>query len=62
MTDALELRKTALTDGYRVERELGRSGVVTVHLAEDLKQHRHAATEVLRRSVNRVRHQHLTRP
>jgi serine/threonine protein kinase len=37
----------ALRDRYRVERELGRGGMATVLLAEDLKHHRRVALKVL---------------
>jgi hypothetical protein len=39
---------TALADRYRIERELGRGGMATVSLAEDLKHHRPVALKVLR--------------
>ncbi|MBE0594833.1 MAG: protein kinase, partial [Gemmatimonadales bacterium] len=38
----------ALADRYAVERELGRGGMATVYLAEDLKHRRHVAIKVLR--------------
>jgi eukaryotic-like serine/threonine-protein kinase len=38
---------TALHDRYRIERELGRGGMATVYLAEDLKHHREVAIKVL---------------
>ncbi|MES1259149.1 MAG: protein kinase, partial [Gemmatimonadota bacterium] len=38
----------ALSDRYRIERELGAGGMATVYLAEDLKHHRHVAIKVLR--------------
>src|SRR5215831_11641016 len=38
----------ALSDRYRVERELGRGGMATVYLAQDLKHHRQVAIKVLR--------------
>jgi serine/threonine-protein kinase len=37
----------ALADRYRVGRELGRGGMATVHLAEDLKHGRKVAIKVL---------------
>jgi serine/threonine-protein kinase len=38
----------ALTDRYRIERELGAGGMATVYLAEDLKHDRRVAIKVLR--------------
>jgi len=37
----------ALADRYRIERELGRGGIATVFLAEDLKCRTHRAIKVL---------------
>ena len=39
---------TALSDRYRIERELGQGGMATVYLAEDLKHDRQVAVKVLR--------------
>jgi eukaryotic-like serine/threonine-protein kinase len=39
---------TALSDRYRIQRELGQGGMATVYLAEDLKHHRKVAIKVLR--------------
>jgi tetratricopeptide (TPR) repeat protein/tRNA A-37 threonylcarbamoyl transferase component Bud32 len=39
---------SALTDRYRIERELGQGGMATVYLAEDLKHRRKVAVKVLR--------------
>jgi len=39
--------RTALADRYRVEREIGRGGMATVYLAEDLRHHRSVAVKVL---------------
>jgi serine/threonine-protein kinase len=47
MTDLLDQLKTALSDRYTIERELGRGGMATVYLAEDLKHHRQVAIKVL---------------
>jgi serine/threonine protein kinase len=38
----------ALTDRYRIDRELGAGGMATVYLAEDRKHHRRVALKVLR--------------
>lgn len=47
-TDPLARLHTALTDRYRIERELGRGGTATVYRAEDLRHHRQVALKVLR--------------
>ncbi|MGD8319442.1 MAG: protein kinase [Gemmatimonadota bacterium] len=39
---------TALSDRYRIERQLGEGGMATVYLAEDLKHHRKVALKVLK--------------
>ena len=39
---------TALADRYTIERELGRGGMATVYLAEDLRHHRLVALKVFR--------------
>jgi len=38
----------ALSDRYRIEREIGEGGMATVYLAEDLKHHRQVALKVLK--------------
>jgi serine/threonine-protein kinase len=43
----LERLTAALADRYTVEREIGRGGMATVFLAEDLKHHRKVAIKVL---------------
>jgi serine/threonine-protein kinase len=48
MTDIPAQLVQALTDRYRIERELGQGGMATVYLAEDLKHHRKVAVKVLR--------------
>jgi tetratricopeptide (TPR) repeat protein len=40
--------KAALADRYIIEREIGRGGMATVYVAEDLKLHRPVALKVLR--------------
>ncbi len=47
MTDAFDRLAAALADRYRIERELGRGGMATVYLAEDLKHQRKVAVKVL---------------
>ncbi|HEY9506088.1 MAG TPA: protein kinase [Gemmatimonadales bacterium] len=46
--DLLTRLRSALAERYRIERELGRGGMATVYLAEDLKHHRRVALKVLR--------------
>jgi Flp pilus assembly protein TadD len=48
MADNLDRLKSALTDRYLVERELGAGGMATVYLAEDLKHRRPVAVKVLK--------------
>src|SRR3954447_3350597 len=48
MNDQLDRLGTALAGRYRLERELGRGGMATVYLADDLKHHRKVAIKVLR--------------
>ncbi len=48
MPDLLDRLKTALSDRYAIEREIGAGGMATVYLAEDLKLHRKVAVKVLR--------------
>ena len=47
-SDQLERLRTALAARYAVERELGRGGMATVYLADDLKHGRKVAIKVLR--------------
>src|SRR5215207_3582582 len=47
MTGDLARLTAALADRYRVERELGRGGMATVYLAEDLRHRRKVAIKVL---------------
>ena len=47
MADELSRIRSALTDRYAVEREVGRGGMATVFLAEDLKHRRTVAIKVL---------------
>ncbi|MGE5743452.1 MAG: hypothetical protein ACM368_05940, partial [Gemmatimonadota bacterium] len=48
MSEQLEGLAKALKGHYAVQRELGRGGMATVYLAEDLKHHRPVAIKVLR--------------
>jgi tetratricopeptide (TPR) repeat protein/predicted Ser/Thr protein kinase len=45
--DLLERLRAALTDRYSLQRELGRGGMATVYLAQDLKHDRPVAVKVL---------------
>jgi len=48
MTDVLDHLKTALSDRYTIEREIGSGGMATVYHAQDLKHERQVAVKVLR--------------
>src|SRR4030042_594892 len=48
MNDGSERLSSALSDRYRIERELGQGGMATVYLAHDLKHDRQVAIKVLR--------------
>jgi serine/threonine-protein kinase len=48
VTAAPDRLAAALADRYRIERELGRGGMATVYLADDLKHGRRVAIKVLR--------------
>ena len=48
MPELLNRLKTAISDRYAIERELGAGGMATVYLAEDIKHHRPVAVKVLR--------------
>jgi eukaryotic-like serine/threonine-protein kinase len=48
VSQPLERLAVALSDHYRLERQLGQGGMATVYLAEDLKHHRPVAIKVLR--------------
>jgi serine/threonine protein kinase len=48
MGSTLEAIQSAISDTYRLVRPIGRGGMATVYLAEDLKHHRKVAVKVLR--------------
>ena len=48
MAEPFASLQAALADRYTIERELGRGGMATVYLAEELKHHRRVAIKVLR--------------
>ena len=48
MSDSLTRLTAALSDRYRVERELGHGGMATVYLAHDLRHDRDVAIKVFR--------------
>jgi serine/threonine protein kinase len=45
--EQLERLKAAVADRYRIHRELGRGGMATVYLAEELRHDRQLALKVL---------------
>jgi tetratricopeptide (TPR) repeat protein len=47
MSEVLRRLTSALSGRYRIDREIGRGGMSTVFLAEDLKHHRQVAIKVL---------------
>jgi serine/threonine protein kinase len=54
MTPAPERIAAALAGHYRFERELGRGGMATVWLAEDVRHHRRGAIKVLHPELSAV--------
>jgi serine/threonine-protein kinase len=51
VSDPLARLQNALSDRYRIERELGRGGMATVYLAQDLRQERLVALKVVHPEV-----------
>ncbi len=54
MTVTSDRLASALSDRYRIERELGQGGMATVYLAEDLKHGRRVAIKVLHPELSAV--------
>ena len=54
MPDPVTRLQAALTERYRIERELGQGGMATVYLAEDLKHSRKVAIKVLHPELSAV--------
>jgi serine/threonine-protein kinase len=54
MTEFTRRLTAALSDRYRLERELGQGGMATVHLAEDLKHERKVAIKVLHPELSAI--------
>ncbi len=48
MSESFERLKSALSDRYEVQRELGQGGMATVYLAHDVRHKRNVAVKVLR--------------
>ena len=54
MADLQERLRAALRDRYAVESEIGRGGMATVYLAEDLKHRRKVALKVMDPEISAV--------
>ena len=54
MSDTIPRLSAALSDRYRINRELGQGGMATVYLAEDMKHHRKVAIKVLHPELSAV--------
>ena len=52
--DTVNRLNAALVDRYRIKSEIGRGGMATVYLAEDLKHHRDVALKVLQPELSAV--------
>ena len=55
MADVFDRLKSALSDRYSIEREIGSGGMATVYLAEDPRHHRKVAVKVLQPLVDEAR-------
>ena len=47
MPELLDRLRAALAGRYQIEREVGRGGMATVYLAQDVRHHRPVAVKVL---------------
>jgi serine/threonine-protein kinase len=54
MTDAPNRLRSALSDRYAIERELGQGGMATVYLAHDLRHERRVTIKVFRPALAAV--------
>jgi eukaryotic-like serine/threonine-protein kinase len=54
VTTPVEQLANALSDRYRIERELGQGGMATVYLAEDVRHHRKVAVKVVHPELTAV--------
>ena len=54
MPEVVDRLQTALTDRYRIEREIGAGGMATVYLAQDLRHDRKVALKLLRPELSAV--------
>ncbi|MEO8193731.1 MAG: protein kinase [Gemmatimonadales bacterium] len=54
MSATAERLAGALSDRYRIEREIGQGGMATVYLAEDIRHHRRVAIKVLHAELSAV--------
>ncbi len=48
LSASLDRLTAAIADRCTIDREIGRGGMATIHLAEDIKHHRKVAIMVLR--------------